>query len=68
MRYGVGVNDKWTLDVSVFPYKTATALTLLGATVLPLMTNGDVVQCTCTSICDLTFQRITVLYVFFFYL
>jgi hypothetical protein len=60
MRYGVGVNDKWTLDVSVFHYKTATALTLLGASVLPRMTNGDVVQC--TSICDLTFQPETIVY------
>ena len=59
MRYGVVVNDKWTLDVAVFPNKTATALTLLGATVIPCTTDGDDVHC--TSICDLTFKRITVL-------
>jgi len=54
------VNDKWALDVVVVPYKTATALSLLGVTA----TNGDVVQC--TSICDLTLSELPCCRSFFF--
>ena len=64
MRYGVVVNDKWALGVVVVPYKIATALTLLGATMLPRTTNGDVVQCTC--MCDLTLSELPCCRSFFY--